>query len=79
MSQNLRDAAAEENILGDKATGEIDADKDHLANVERGLKSAISNPNTSTKAKKDAEQKLETLQDSIEVPNDKPDVISGRS
>lgn len=39
MSQNLRDAAAEENILGDKATGEIDADKDHLANVERGLKS----------------------------------------
>lgn len=38
MSANLRDAAAEERILDTKATGEIDADKDHLPNVERGLK-----------------------------------------
>ncbi|KAK5093202.1 hypothetical protein LTR70_004845 [Exophiala xenobiotica] len=67
-TENTRSGKAEERILGDKATGEIDADPDHLANVQRGLKATLSNPNTSTKAKKDAEAKLQTLQDSIEVP-----------
>jgi len=38
-TENTRSERAEERILGDKATGEIDADKDHLANVERGLQS----------------------------------------
>jgi len=36
--------------------------------VLTNLLSTLSNPNTSTKAKKDAEAKLATLQDSIEVP-----------
>ena len=42
MSHNLRSndttATAEENILGDKATGGLDADQDHIGNVEGGLK-----------------------------------------
>lgn len=38
-TENTRSGQAEEQILGDKATGEVDADPDHLANVERGLKS----------------------------------------
>ena len=46
MADNLRSAAAgqtqkvtkEEAVLGDKATGGIDADKDHVPNVESGLK-----------------------------------------
>ena len=37
-TENTRSGKAEERILGDKATGEIDADPDHLANVQRGLK-----------------------------------------
>lgn len=44
MADNLRsrasktEATAEERVLGDKATGGIDGDEDHLANVESGLK-----------------------------------------
>lgn len=42
MADGLRSkdalTGATEQILGDKATGGIDADADHLANVEGGLK-----------------------------------------
>jgi hypothetical protein len=45
MASNLRssdtqkpDTAAEERVLGDKATGGIDNDADHVPNVARGLK-----------------------------------------
>ena len=42
MADGLRDGknvmVAEERILGDKATGDIDADRDHLGNVQGGLK-----------------------------------------
>ncbi|KAF2667534.1 hypothetical protein BT63DRAFT_426396 [Microthyrium microscopicum] len=74
MADNLRSSAVgqnptfaqtvskEENILGDKAVGGMDNDSDHVANVESGLKAAINNPNTSAKAKTEAEEKLKTLQ-----------------
>lgn len=52
----------EEKVLGDKAVGGMDNDADHVGNVEGGLKAAISNPNTSEKAKKEAEAKLKTLE-----------------
>lgn len=42
MANNLRSGMntviAEERVLGDKATGGLDADQDHLSNVESGLK-----------------------------------------
>ncbi|KAL2063946.1 hypothetical protein VTL71DRAFT_4440 [Oculimacula yallundae] len=49
-------------ILGDKAVGGMDNDKDHVGNVTGGLKGAISNPNTSEKAKEEAERKLGVLE-----------------
>jgi len=63
MADNLRssDPAKERSILGSKATGELDADADHVPNVVSGLKAAISNANTSEKAKKEAEGKLAEL------------------
>lgn len=90
MADGLRSQGSpeykEEQVLGDKATGGVDNDQDHLLNVERGLKAyvmpaikdvplltchyrAISNPNTSTKAKKQAEEKLETLKDQTAALN----------
>ncbi|KPI42945.1 uncharacterized protein AB675_2169 [Cyphellophora attinorum] len=58
---DLSPEAQEERVLGDKAVGGIDNDADHLANVRGGLKAAISNPNTSNKAKREAEEKLAML------------------
>jgi len=52
----------QEGILGDKAVGGMDNDKDHVENVIGGLKAAISNPNTSAQAKQDAEEKLRVLE-----------------
>ncbi|PVH76660.1 hypothetical protein DL98DRAFT_591962 [Cadophora sp. DSE1049] len=52
----------QDGILGDKAVGGIDNDKDHVENVIGGLKAAISNPNTSAKAKEEAEEKLKVLE-----------------
>ncbi|KAG4420351.1 hypothetical protein IFR04_006557 [Cadophora malorum] len=52
----------QEGILGDKAVGGMDNDKDHVDNVIGGLKAAISNPNTSAQAKQDAEEKLRVLE-----------------
>ncbi|KAH7383058.1 hypothetical protein BKA64DRAFT_712896 [Cadophora sp. MPI-SDFR-AT-0126] len=52
----------QEAILGDKAVGGMDNDKDHVGKVEGGLKAAISNPNTSAKAKEEAEEKLKVLE-----------------
>lgn len=52
----------EEEILGDKAVGGMDNDADHVGNVEGGLKAAMNNPNTSAKAKRDAKDKLNTLE-----------------
>merc|ERR1712071_519459 len=75
MADNLRDAtkvgenptfaqkvSKEEAILGDKAVGGMDNDKDHVGNVIGGLKAAINNPNTSAQAKQDAEEKLRVLE-----------------
>jgi len=72
MADNLRsqDATKEEKVLGDKATGGLDADADHVPNVESGLRAAISNPNTSTKAKNNAQKKLDVLADTIEDGRD---------
>ncbi|MCJ1423766.1 hypothetical protein MMC29_001650 [Sticta canariensis] len=55
------EVSKEEAVLGDKAVGGTDDDADHVPNVERGLKAAISNPNTSTKAKNEAEEKLNAI------------------
>lgn len=52
----------EEAVLGDKAVGGMDDDKDHVGNVEGGLKAAMNNPNTSQAGKSEAEEKLRTLQ-----------------
>lgn len=41
-SQDAVKAAEEEDILGDKATGGLDADQDHVGNVEGGLKAYVS-------------------------------------
>lgn len=41
-SQDAVKAAEEEIILGDKATGGLDADQDHVGNVEGGLKAYVS-------------------------------------
>lgn len=75
MADNLRSATAvgenptfatevssEEAILGDKAVGGMDDDKDHVENVKSGLKAALSNPNTSDKAKDEVEEKLRVLE-----------------
>ncbi|KIW58565.1 hypothetical protein PV05_03073 [Exophiala xenobiotica] len=75
MADNLRDQTAqrqnptfiqrvseEEAVLGDKAVGGTDNDADHVPNVERGLKAAINNPNTSQKAKEHAQNKLDAVE-----------------
>jgi len=64
MADNLRssDAPKERSILGSKATGGLDADADHVPNVVSGLKAAVSNANTSEKAKGKAEKKIAELE-----------------
>ncbi|KAJ9496977.1 hypothetical protein LTR99_003724 [Exophiala xenobiotica] len=64
MADNLRDQTEpkQKAVLGDKAVGGTDNDADHVPNVERGLKAAISNPNTSQKAKEQAQKKLDAVE-----------------
>lgn len=38
LRSNTNAVAVEEHILGNKATGGLDADQDHIGNVEGGLK-----------------------------------------
>lgn len=43
-SQDVLKAAEETDILGRKATGGLDADVDHIGNVEGGLKAYVGIP-----------------------------------
>ncbi|KAF7509494.1 hypothetical protein GJ744_007894 [Endocarpon pusillum] len=62
MADNLRsNDPSPEKVLGDKAVGGVDADKDHVPNVVSGLKATLNNDNVSEAAKHEAEVKLHGL------------------